>query len=151
MRKEDFGRLLSQLQQLTPTQRMQPGEALIGVDRRHTVAAVIDGSDVTPPDYPHCRAEGARPWGYASGLRRFRCGNCRKTFNRLTGTKLARLRRRFSFLPPYHLRCLLHRPFHALSDKAREGRNVLPNAGAFERGEISVTVFDPDDSPRITA
>ena len=41
---------------------------------------------------PHCDANDVRPWGQASGLPRSRCGACRRTFNALTGTSLARLR-----------------------------------------------------------
>ena len=41
---------------------------------------------------PHCDAKEVRPWGRASGLPRYRCTDCRRTFNGLTGTPLARLR-----------------------------------------------------------
>ena len=41
---------------------------------------------------PHCDAKDVRPWGHASGLPRYRCPDCRRTFNALTGTSLARLR-----------------------------------------------------------
>ena len=37
-------------------------------------------------------------WGHASGLRRYRCAACRKTFNALTGTSLARLRKKACWL-----------------------------------------------------
>ena len=43
---------------------------------------------------PHCRSRNLRPWGNASGLRRYRCGDCRRTFNGLTGSPLARLRKK---------------------------------------------------------
>jgi transposase-like protein len=41
---------------------------------------------------PHCDAKDVRAWGHASGLPRYRCADCRRTFNALTGTSLARLR-----------------------------------------------------------
>jgi transposase-like protein len=41
---------------------------------------------------PHCDANEVRRWGQASGLPRYRCCDCRRTFNALTGTALARLR-----------------------------------------------------------
>jgi transposase-like protein len=52
-----------------------------------------------PPRCPHC-AEAAPPrrWGHASGPRRHRCKTCRKTFNALTGTSLARLREKERWL-----------------------------------------------------
>jgi transposase-like protein len=41
---------------------------------------------------PHCGGQSLQRWGYASGLPRYRCGDCRRGFNALTGTPLARLR-----------------------------------------------------------
>src|ERR1700760_4716196 len=41
---------------------------------------------------PHCASRKLQRWGHASGLPRYRCGDCRRTFNALTGTPLARLR-----------------------------------------------------------
>ena len=40
---------------------------------------------------PHCGCDDVRPWGHASGKPRYRCVDCRKTFNPLTGTPLAGL------------------------------------------------------------
>jgi predicted RNA-binding Zn-ribbon protein involved in translation (DUF1610 family) len=40
---------------------------------------------------PHCGRDDVRPWGKAGGKPRWRCANCRKTFNPLTGTALAGL------------------------------------------------------------
>jgi transposase-like protein len=41
---------------------------------------------------PHCLSGEVTHWGAAHGLPRFRCGSCRRTFNILTKTPLARLR-----------------------------------------------------------
>ncbi len=43
---------------------------------------------------PHCGGRKLQRWGKASGLARYRCGNCRRTFNALTKTPLARLRKK---------------------------------------------------------
>jgi transposase-like protein len=43
---------------------------------------------------PHCAGRVLQRWGYASGLPRYRCGACRRSFNALTGTPLARLRKK---------------------------------------------------------
>ena len=40
---------------------------------------------------PHCGGDDIRPWGTARGKPRYRCAECRKTFNPLTGTPLAGL------------------------------------------------------------
>lgn len=41
---------------------------------------------------PHCASANVQRWGAARGLPRYRCGDCKRTFNPLTGTSLARLR-----------------------------------------------------------
>ena len=41
---------------------------------------------------PHCRSVEVTHWGAAHGFPRYRCGSCRRTFNVLTKTPLARLR-----------------------------------------------------------
>jgi len=41
---------------------------------------------------PHCGSGRVQRWGAARGLPRYRCGECARTFNPLTGTSLARLR-----------------------------------------------------------
>jgi transposase-like protein len=40
---------------------------------------------------PHCGGDDIRPWGTARGKPRYRCAECRKTFNPLTRTPLAGL------------------------------------------------------------
>jgi len=41
---------------------------------------------------PHCDGPRLQRWGHDSGLKRYRCSDCRRSFNALTGTALARLR-----------------------------------------------------------
>ena len=43
---------------------------------------------------PHCGCRKLQRWGGASGLPRYRCSDCQRTFNGLTGTPLARLRKK---------------------------------------------------------
>jgi transposase-like protein len=40
---------------------------------------------------PHCGTNEVRPWGKASGVPRYRCKVCRKTFNAFTATSVAGL------------------------------------------------------------
>ena len=42
----------------------------------------------------HCRASHIVRWGQSHGLQRFRCKSCNKTFNELTKTPFARMRKR---------------------------------------------------------
>src|ERR1035437_9626776 len=46
---------------------------------------------------------------------------------------------------------LLKRPVYPRGDKGRERTDVAVDACAIQRLEISVAIFDPDNSPRITA
>jgi transposase-like protein len=59
-----------------------PGEALLAKVGRQRIAAA---------GCPHCGGDDVCSWGSANGKPRYRCGNCRKTFNALTGTPLAGL------------------------------------------------------------
>jgi transposase-like protein len=71
-----------------------PGECL----------ALIAQAAGTPP-CPHCHAMHVHRCGQASGLQRWRCLACRRSFNALTGTPLARLRKREAWLS--YLQCVL--------------------------------------------
>ena len=46
----------------------------------------------------HCKSAAFGSWGVASGLRRYKCKCCSRTFNALTGTPLAQLHRREAWL-----------------------------------------------------
>ena len=54
---------------------------------------------------PHCHHPRSHRCGQASGLQRFRCLGCRRSYNALTGTPLARLRKKECWLP--YLQCVL--------------------------------------------
>jgi transposase-like protein len=43
---------------------------------------------------PHCASHNLQRWGHVSGLPRYRCKDCRRSFNGLTGTPLAHLRKK---------------------------------------------------------
>ncbi len=47
---------------------------------------------------PHCESKYFQRWGKRSDLQRYRCKSCKKTFNSLTGTPLARLKRKGHWL-----------------------------------------------------
>jgi len=54
---------------------------------------------------PHCHCPRSHRCGQASGLQRFRCLGCRRSYNALTGTPLARLRKKEHWLA--YLQCVL--------------------------------------------
>jgi transposase-like protein len=57
------------------------------------------------PSCPECGCQRCQRCGHANGLQRYRCVACRRTFNALTGTPLARLRLRNKWLP--YLQCVI--------------------------------------------
>lgn len=91
MRTEDFHDWLSKVSELTPSQRQQAIDYLTQKQEPGEVIGAIVGAN---PPCPHCHHAACSRWGNAHGLPRYRCGACCKTFNALTKTPMARLRRR---------------------------------------------------------
>ena len=56
--------------------------------------ADIEAHFAASPQCPHCQTGKLTKWGFANGLRRYRCKPCKVTFNCLTGTPLAQLHKR---------------------------------------------------------
>ena len=89
LRTDDLARLRTWIASIA-----HPGECL----------SLIEQAAGTPP-CPHCACTRVHRCGRASGLQRFRCCRCRRSYNALTGTPLARLRKKEKWLP--YLQCLL--------------------------------------------
>jgi transposase-like protein len=98
MREADFEVLLHLVERLSDGQRAALGRALAAASGEPEAVRLIEGAFAAAPRCPHCGAERLQRWGFASGLRRYRCQACRKTFNALTGTSLARLRKKACWL-----------------------------------------------------
>lgn len=92
MEEPDFNAWLARLPALSPAQKQRLAAALTGADPATTVANELDALGVSR--CPHCAAGSPVRFGHASGLQRYKCHACRRTFNALTGTPLARLRHR---------------------------------------------------------
>ena len=88
MQNKAFSRLLDQLKKLTPSQKDKLQSTLHHTDAAQKTAEAID----TVHNCPYCSSESYQKWGIRSGLQRYRCNSCHKTYNALTGTPLARLR-----------------------------------------------------------
>jgi transposase-like protein len=118
-----FARLFSQLPLLNGPQRRQLLAALRpawGLDR---VIALIDAIRSATRRCPHCSCEVVHRHGFANDLQRFRCCQCGRTFNDLTGTPLARLRLRGKWLD--YLNVLLDaRPVRATATRVGVHRNT---------------------------
>ncbi|MEW9898394.1 IS1595 family transposase [Chitinivorax sp. PXF-14] len=97
MDTQEFKTLLTTLQQLTQTQRRKLAAALARSQQGDAVS-VIEQCLGQPTQCPHCAADHPVRFGRANGLQRYRCHACRRTFNALTGTPMARLRQRDKWL-----------------------------------------------------
>lgn len=98
MRNDDFELLLDMISRLDVGQKEQLQAAIAAGDDEAAVIELLEMRLGPKPDCAHCRAPGAGRWGRSQGLRRFRCTACRRTFNALTGTALARLRKKTLWL-----------------------------------------------------
>ena len=94
MKAKGFQELLTQLEDLSEVQR----EALLSALKRKLglddAIELIDRQFKANPCCGHCGSKSVGGWSSQSGLARYRCKNCLKTFNALTGTPLAQLHRR---------------------------------------------------------
>jgi transposase-like protein len=77
-------------------------EALIAALKRKLpvdeAVELIDTRFCADPTCGHCGSKDVRGWSSQSDLKRYRCKDCSKTFNALTGTPLAQLHRRDAWL-----------------------------------------------------
>src|SRR3954447_12309224 len=98
MREADFEALLGLVERLSGEQKVALGRALTSASGEPEAVQLIEEAFAAAPRCPHCAAARLQRWGHASGLRRYRCQACHKTFNALTGTSLARLRKKACWL-----------------------------------------------------
>ena len=94
----EFMEMLGAVEGLTHGQSEKLAWAISGRGDLDEVHALIEKRFEGDKKCPHCGEKHLQRWGNAAGLRRFRCVSCRKTFNALTGTPLARLRKREQWL-----------------------------------------------------
>lgn len=93
-----FCEWLSRIDMLTNEQRLVVEATLAGDAPRAVVSTVLETASRNGRECPHCGSDASVGRGSANGLRRFRCKGCNKSFNALTGTPLARLRKKEQWL-----------------------------------------------------
>src|SRR3954468_1129247 len=98
MREADFAALLHLVGRLSLEQRTALGRALAAASGESEAIRLLEEAFLAAPRCPRCAATALRRWGHASGLRRYRCTACHKTLHALTGTSLARLRKKECWL-----------------------------------------------------
>ena len=87
-----FASFLQHIPALTRPQCAQVIALLASAVNQACVADVIEAAAAPGLCCPRCRSTQLYRHGTKSGLQRFRCRSCGRTFNSLTGTPLARLR-----------------------------------------------------------
>ncbi len=98
MKTKDFNTLLTALDALTPVQRNAVTATLKVGRSADDVVAVIETEFAKAPACRHCGSEAFGKWVAATALKCHKCNGCGRTFNALTGTPMAHLRKREKWL-----------------------------------------------------
>lgn len=99
MNAETFNGVMKQVFRLTLRQREVLRKRLDELDAQQEGLAVIESVGTAQTRCcPQCQGTDLYLHGQASGLQRYRCKTCQRTFNALTGTALARLRKKDKWL-----------------------------------------------------
>jgi transposase-like protein len=93
MGRSEFRRLLTAIEELGIEER-RAVRAVLEDGRANVEERIVETRAPDRPQCPHCDRSRVIRWGSARGLPRFRCKGCLRTFNPLTGTSLARLKKR---------------------------------------------------------
>jgi transposase-like protein len=76
-----------------------------GKRRQEDALGTTSVKRVAAQGYPHCAGREVVGWGCSHGLLRFRCKSCGRTFNALTKTPMAHLRKKEKWLD--HARAMI--------------------------------------------
>ncbi len=91
---EVFQAWLAEADGLTARQREEAARVLAEPTSLSAVLALLEARIDEARRCPHCRTKGAVIRGRSNGLKCYCCKGCGRTFNALTGTPLARLRKK---------------------------------------------------------
>ena len=104
--KPQIQTLLSSIKQLSHSERVELRSALDSLEEYKKVCDTIEQLQDKNPHCPHCGSIHAHKHGTVSGLQRYKCTRCNKTFNALTNTPIAHLRKKGKWLS--YLGCMLN-------------------------------------------
>ena len=90
--------LLVEVAGLSGERRAELAAALGRIGRPEEVVCLLESRLQPVLRCPHCQGERVVRNGFASGLQRYKCRSCRRTFNALSTTPLARLRMKAKWL-----------------------------------------------------
>lgn len=83
MRARELTMLLQKLEKLTPSQRQRVVMELTTTERKATAANIIE-ANVPHHGCPYCHSEHVVKNGIVTGMQRFKCRGCGRTFNQRT-------------------------------------------------------------------
>lgn len=98
MTEQKFEGYLRKVNQLSTDERRMLSDRLSHVDHQNEVFDLIESHFNEQGCCPHCASVAYYRHGFANDLQRYRCCDCGRTFNALTATPLARLRKREHWL-----------------------------------------------------
>ncbi|MFO7938955.1 MAG: IS1595 family transposase [Bacteroidales bacterium] len=97
MKQKTFQKFLSAIDSFNSRQTRQLEEKLKELKAKDKAALLLE-TPIEKLTCPHCGSSEIWRWGKRDKLQRYRCKNCRKTFNSLTGTPLAKLNKKEQWL-----------------------------------------------------
>ncbi len=106
MKNKAFRKIVEQIPKLDHHQRMSLNEKLSSISSKETVCDLLEKRIEDNYQCIHCGDDSIIKHGKRSGLTRYRCKSCGKTFNALTGTSLAKLRKKELWLD--YSQCVLN-------------------------------------------
>jgi transposase-like protein len=98
MKRDDFEKLIALIDDLSQEQRDLLRKALEGENDLEHVVSIIESRLAAKRECAHCHSKNVKKWGKSRGLQRYRCYDCGKTFNSLTHSPLALLRKKDRWL-----------------------------------------------------
>ncbi len=97
MEAQDFREYLNNINQLNTYQFKRLKKAIHKVESSDLIVFNLESNE-EGIECPHCGSQKVWEWGKRTGLQRYRCKECKKTFNSLTGTPLAHLHKKAHWL-----------------------------------------------------
>lgn len=97
MNTSDYKSLRNTLKDLNTLQYRDLKNHIQQIDSKKLVSNSLE-TDYNQISCPHCHSDKINRWGKKNDLQRYRCKDCKRTFNSLTNTPLARLRKRGHWL-----------------------------------------------------
>ena len=98
MDNSKFQSMLAMIDDFTGEQIAALKKALSGDNAFDKVVRILDSRFLDDRKCLYCGFAEVKNWGRQSGLQRYRCPDCGKSFNALTGTPLAHLRKKEAWL-----------------------------------------------------